>query len=128
MAAVRFNLQEQLIRQRAALGISFASLAARSGVSEPTVKRIFGGQFGAASCGNVAAVARALGATFVLVEADSDELCREQARIKAEQVARLVQGSNALEGQAADTQTYNRLVEKSYHELLAGPKRRLWSP
>ena len=51
----------------------------------------------------------------------------EQARKKAEQVARLVQGTSALESQAVDAKTYKRLVEKTYHELLAGSRRRLWS-
>lgn len=112
---------------RQALGMSFAALAQRSGVSEPTVKRIFAGHLGEASFANVAAVAQALGATIGLDEIDPDELCRREARRKAEQVARLVQGTSALESQAVDAQTYSRLVERSYHELLAGPRRRLWS-
>lgn len=116
-----------LTRRRRALGMSFASLADRSGVSEPTVKRILGGHLGEASFANVAAVAQALGVFFDLEESDVDELCRRQARKKAEQVARLVQGTSALESQAVDSETYRRLVEKSYHELLAGSKRRLWS-
>lgn len=107
--------------------MSLAMLAARSGVSEPTVKRILGGQLGEASFSNVAAIVRALGATLELEETDTDELCRQQARRKAERVARLVQGTSALESQAVDSQAYNRLVERSYHELLAGSKRRLWS-
>lgn len=118
---------ERLARRRQALGMSFATLARRSGVSEPTVKRILGGQLGEASFANVAAVAQALGTTLALEETDADELCRRQARHKAEQVARLVQGTSALESQAVDAQTYHRLIEKSYHELLAGSKRRLWS-
>ena len=118
---------DRLIRRREALGMSFSTLARRSGVSEPTVKRILGGQLGEASFANVAAVAQALGATLALQETDADELCRRQARRKAEHVARLVQGTIALESQAVDAQVYRRLVEKSYHELLAGSKRRLWS-
>jgi transcriptional regulator with XRE-family HTH domain len=107
--------------------MSIPSLAVRSGVSEATVKRILGGQIGEASFANVAAVAEALGVPLGLIETDVDELCRKQARKKAEQVVRLVQGTSALESQAVDTQTYNRLLEKSFHELLAGSKRRLWS-
>ena len=118
---------DQLAGRRKALGMSFAALAGRTGVSEPTVKRILGGHLGAASFANVAAIAHALGATLGLQEIDTDELCRQQARRKAERIARLVQGTSALESQAVDGQSYNRLVEKSYHELLAGSKRRLWS-
>lgn len=108
--------------------MSFASLANLSGVSEPTIKRIFGGQLGQASFSNVAAILEALGTTLGIQERDPDEMCRQQARRKAEQIARLVQGTSALESQAVDAQTYGRLVEKSYHELLAGPRRRLWAP
>ena len=106
--------------------MSYAAIAARSGVSEPTVKRVFGGQIGAVSFGNVAAIAAAMGASIELMETDADELSRDQARRKAEEVARLVQGTSALEGKAVDAAAYKRLVEKSYHELMAGPRRRLW--
>jgi len=118
---------EQLTGLRIALGMSFSALASRSGVSEPTVKRILGGRIAEASFANVMAIARALGASLEITESDPDELCREQARRKAERAARLVQGTSALEGQAVDASTYNRLVEKSYHELLAGSRRRLWA-
>jgi hypothetical protein len=53
-------------------------------------------------------------------------LLRAQARAKAEEVARLVQGTSALESQAVDADAYRRLVERSYHELMAGSRRRLW--
>lgn len=118
---------DRLVSRRKALGMSFTMLAARSGVSEPTVKRILGGHAAAASFANVAAVAQALGVSLEFGESDIDELRREQARKKAEHIARLVQGTSALESQAVDPETYRRLVEKSYHELLAGPNRRLWS-
>jgi hypothetical protein len=43
------------------------------------------------------------------------------------QVARLVQGTSALESQAVGKDTYKRMVEKSFREILAGPKRKLWA-
>jgi len=107
--------------------MSYSVLAARSGVSEPTVKRILGGRHAEASFANVAAVASALGASLDIAQADPDELCRQQARRKAERIARLVQGTSALESQAVDADSYRRLVERSYHQLLAGSRRRLWS-
>lgn len=118
---------DRLNGRRKALGLSCAGLAARSGVSEPTVKRILGGRIAEASFGNVVAVCEALGVSLDLRESDVDELCRRQARTKSEEVARLVQGTSALESQAVDTESYRRLVERSYHELLAGSRRRLWS-
>ncbi len=118
---------ERLQNRRKMLGIGFQSLASRSGVSIPTVKRIFGGQIAAASFGNIAAIAEALGLSFELGESSVDALCRQQARKKAMQVARLVQGTSALESQAVEKDTYKRMVEKSFREILAGPKRKLWA-
>jgi hypothetical protein len=57
---------------------------------------------------------------------DVDEVLRQQARKKAEVVARLVQGTSALEDQAVDAATFARLVERTYHEMLAGSRRALW--
>ena len=118
---------ERLQTRRKMLGIGFQSLASRSGVSIPTVKRIFGGQIAAASFGNIAAIAEALGLSFELGESSVDALCRQQARKKAMQLARLVQGTSALESQAVGKDTYKRIVEKSFREILAGPKRKLWA-
>jgi transcriptional regulator with XRE-family HTH domain len=118
---------ELLGQVRRALGLSHAAVAARSGVSEPTVKRILGGHASEASFANVIAVARALGVGIDFERPDIDELRRRQARMKAEQVAKLVQGTSALEDQAVDDATYRQIVEKTYHELLAGSPRRLWS-
>lgn len=118
---------DRLKLRREALGMSHATVAARSGVSEPTVKRILGGQLAEASFANVVAIAEALGMTVGLGETDAEELCRQQARRKAERIARLVQGTSALESQAVDQTAYGRLVERSFHELMAGSRRRLWA-
>ena len=118
---------ERLDARRAALGMSVVTLAERSGVSEPTVKRILGGSVGQAAFSNVAAIAEALGVSIALGEVDADDFLRQQARRKAEAIARLVQGTSGLESQAVDAGTYERLVERSYHELLAGSRRRLWA-
>lgn len=118
---------DRLRTRRELLGMSYAVVAARSGLSEPTVKRILGGQLAEASFGNVVALAEALGASFGIKETDPEELCRQQARRKAERVARLVQGTSALESQAVDAAVYDRLIERSYHQLMAGSKRKLWA-
>lgn len=116
-----------LDRRRRDLGLTFTALSVRSGVSEPTVKRILGGRLGEASFTHVVAIARALGAPIAAEATDIDQMLRDRARAKAEAVARLVQGTSALESQAVDDAEYRRLVERSYHELLAGSRRRLWA-
>lgn len=118
---------DRLNRRREALGMSVSALAERSGVSEAAVKRILGGRAPEASYAHVMAIAGVLGVAVGGEEVGEDELLRREARAKAERVARLVQGTSALESQAVDRGTYERLVERSYHELLAGSRRRLWS-
>lgn len=107
--------------------MTHADLAARSGVSVPTVKRMLGGAMGDSSLRNVEAVAAALGLRIRTEAADVDEMRRAQARLKANRIARMVQGTSGLEGQAVDARTFERMVERTYHELLAGPSRRLWA-
>ena len=126
MSAAPFT-HAALDRRRRELGLTFAALSSRSGVSEPTVKRILGGRLGEASFTHVVAIARALGSPIAADPQDVDETVREQARRKAEGIARLVQGTSALEAQAVDDAEYRRLVDRSYHELLAGSRRRLWA-
>lgn len=128
MVALNVQFLSRLAERREAAGMTYSALAARSGVSEPTVKRILGGHLGEASFANVAAVAAALGAPFELAAIDVEEFRRQQARTKAEAIARLVQGTSALEAQAVDRAAYERLVERTFHELLAGSGRRLWAP
>ncbi len=117
----------RLSARREALGISYAALAKRSGVSEPTLKRILGGRTDDASFSSIAAIAQALGMPLTSVETSVDDLRAQQARTKAERVARMVQGTSALEGQAVGGDAYQRLVQQSFHELMAGSNRRLWS-
>ena len=134
MVRASSNLFERLNGRRRALGMTHAALALRSGVSVPTVKRMLGGSAGGgagggggASFAHVAAVAEALGMPLTAEPVDADAMRLAAAREKAERIARLVQGTSALEAQAVDEAEYRRLVERSVHELLAGPPRRLWS-
>ncbi|MBK7404175.1 MAG: helix-turn-helix domain-containing protein [Phycisphaerales bacterium] len=120
------HLAERLAQRRRALRMPYPALAERSGVSEPTVKRILSGGAEAASFEKVAAVAEALGMPLAFEAIDPDEFRERTAREKAERIARLVQGTSALEGQAVRGEEARRLVERSYHELLAGSGRRLW--
>ena len=115
-----------LIRRRESLGMTFAVISQRSGVAEATVKRIFGGRLAEAAFANVLALSEALGLTLGATEVDAEEFRKQQARRKAIDIVRLVQGTSALEAQAIDAVEREKLVERTYHELLAGPARRLW--
>ena len=128
MIATMPNLADRLAERRELLGMSHPALAARSGVSEPTVKRILAGRIGGASFENVAAIAAALGMPLGVRAIDAETFCEHTAREKAERAARLVQGTSALEAQAVGEETYRRLVERSVRDLLSGSRRRLWAP
>lgn len=107
--------------------MTFPALAERSGVSEPTAKRILAGGVAEASFEKVAAIAEALGMPLTSEPIDADDFREQVAREKARRVARLVQGTSALESQAVDDVQYERLVERSVRELLTGSRRRLWA-
>ena len=131
MAATRplqSGVAVQMRRRRNALRISCKLLALHSGVSLPTVQRILrdGGEH--ATYANLTAVARALGMDFALKSTCNEQTFAErQAETKAKVIARMVQGTSALESQAVDSGTYRQMVKQTVHELMAGTRRRLWS-
>jgi transcriptional regulator with XRE-family HTH domain len=119
-----FELRDlEIIRRK--LGMSRAILARRSGVSLPTVTRILSGKDTSAHYRNVLAIAVALGVDF-RIDVDVEKVRERQARKKARRLVGDVQGTSALEGQAVDRKTYLEMVRRTCHELLAGPRRRLW--
>lgn len=119
----------QLQRRRKALRISYQLLAQRSGVSLPTVQRILRNGGGQTTYANLEAVAEALGMSFELKSTcDEQDFVEKQAWKKAESIARMVQGTSALESQAVDHDTYQQIVRQTVHELMAGSRRRLWNP
>jgi transcriptional regulator with XRE-family HTH domain len=119
---------ESLNQRRQELGLSVGSLAKRSGVSRPTVQRILSGTNPTASFSNVMAIAHALGLSLRLnARTDVGRMKQDQAARKARKLVSLVQGTLGLEGQAVDQKTLDAMIEKTTHEMLNGPKRRLWS-
>ena len=119
---------EFLEKRRRELRMSRPTLARRSGVSVATVNRVLSGQIERATMGNVRCVADALEVDLAAVaNCSSLEFQQREARAKAEKIVQLVQGTSALEGQAVDAETLAQMVQRTVHELIAGPKRRLWA-
>jgi transcriptional regulator with XRE-family HTH domain len=124
----RQTLFEKLESRRRELGLSQSALAERSGVSLPTVHRILAGHSPAASFDNTLAIAQALGMQLDAVPLlKTQELLEQQARKKAEQLVRMVQGTSALEGQGVSGNQIAHMIRKTVRELLAGSRRRLWA-
>ena len=117
-----------LERRRRSLGMSQAELARRSDLSIQTVRRILTQGIESVAVGKVRAVARALGMQLQY-EAMSTvrEMQEREARKKAQGIVRMLQGTSGLESQALDEETCNDLIEQTVHELMAGPKRKLWA-
>jgi transcriptional regulator with XRE-family HTH domain len=120
----------ELERRRKRLGMSRQILARRSGVSLPTVNRALsnGPESERASYATLRSIAGALGMGFELRSASEEQKFKEQqALVKAKEIARMVQGTSALEAQAVDEETYMQIIDQAVHELMAGSSRRLWS-
>jgi transcriptional regulator with XRE-family HTH domain len=117
-----------LEHRRRSLGMSQAELARRSDLSMQTVRRILTQGMESVAAGKVRAVARALGMQLQY-EAMSTvrEMQEQEARKKAQAIVRMLQGTSGLESQALDEETCNDLIEQTVHELMAGPKRKLWA-
>jgi transcriptional regulator with XRE-family HTH domain len=116
-----------LEQRRRQLGLSYAALAKRSGVSSSTVVRFLSGRYPQISFQNVVAIATALGfdATFSPT-ATARDMRRAQAQTKARRLVAFVQGTSGLEAQAVDSEQLEEMTERAANELLAGSPRRLW--
>ena len=127
------DLFAHLDSRRRRLGMSKVDLARRAGVSLPTIQRLLTGRESRARIDIVTAIAVALGvevrlgASMSVHESTGVSAFRlMQARSKARRLARLVQGTMALEADAVSEPLVDEMEEQSVHALLAGPARRLW--
>jgi len=125
---------KSLEQRREDLGIEYPALSERSGVSVPTLKRLFSGKAENPTLHSLQAVCVVLGVELringtveVLPKQSTEEVRESVAREKAEQLVSLVQGTSALESQAVGLDTVHDMVSQTVHKLLAGPNRRLWA-
>lgn len=117
-----------LDNRRRELGMSYAALAKRSGVSMATVVRILSGNHLEASFRNVAGIADALGVRINFAGTVAvRKLRHKRAQEKARKLVGLVQGTSGLEGQAVGNGVLAEMTRDATVELLAGSKRNLWS-
>src|SRR5262245_15331449 len=103
---------QYLDARRRMLGMSHEALARKSGVPVRTVVRILSGRvnIGLAKLRSLAVV---LGLEIKFEENASIESLQErEARRKAEQLVKIVQGTSGLEGQAVSDKEYGELVRQ----------------
>jgi transcriptional regulator with XRE-family HTH domain len=130
-------LYHDLASRRRDLGIPYSALAELSGVSQPVVQRLLSGKLEAPRFPSVVAVARALGLCNLRIledgtirfdaRVDAQTHRAQQAWRKARKLVGMVQGTSGLESQAVSQAEFESMVERTYHELLAGSNHRLWS-
>jgi hypothetical protein len=68
-----------------------------------------------------------MGVQLRVDEEDARAVRLRQAELKADRLVTLVQGNSALEGQGLPRAAIEDLRERTIHELLAGPNRKLWA-
>lgn len=122
----RIQIAETLEQRRKALEMPVAALARRSGLSRDTVVRILRGSGASPSLDNLQAIAAALGVEVSLTPiSPASEFIDREARRKAKRLVRATQGNVALESQAVDGETIDRLVYKTANRI-ASSARKLW--
>jgi transcriptional regulator with XRE-family HTH domain len=121
------ELLQQLSERRKTLKMSWAAVAARSGLPLSTVKRLLSSKPRSPQFTHVAALARALGASLRLDQAPEDQVVEQQARKQATRLVGMVQGTMGLEHQAVPPPALQMLIEESVARLRSGPRKRLWA-
>lgn len=121
------ELLSTLRTRKRELGMTFETLANRSGVSVSTLKRMLAPAAADASMADTIAVAQALGVTLSARMPSAEEFREEQAHAKARKLVRMVQGTSALENQGVDEQHIQRMIQRTVRDLLNGPSRTLWA-
>lgn len=121
------TLIQQLQSRRKMLGMTYATLARRSGVSVATVERALSNRPYKVSLEDVLAIASALGMNLQLQEdTDPVEMVRRQAETKARKLVDMVQGTCLLEAQGIDNDQRQQMIREATLQLLNSPRRRLW--
>ncbi len=116
-----------LIERKSALGVTNAEISRISGVSKTTVDRVMAGRHDRASFANIARIAAALEMDVCFVPRESaDAVLERRAKMKAKHIVNSVQASSGLEAQALGARELRQMTKRTVHELMAGPKSRLW--
>lgn len=121
------TVTQRLQSRRQTLGMTYATLAQRSGVPSTTVERVLSSRPYKVSLEDALALANAMGMNLGLEEdAGAVEMVRRQAETKARKLVDMVQGTSLLEAQGMDDEQRRHMIEETTLQLLNSPRRRLW--
>jgi hypothetical protein len=119
---------ETLDMQRRALKMPINALANLSGLSRATVHRMLTEKRPSSHLDNVFAIAQVLGATPELRVEAADEFVERHIELQAQEIARMVQATMALESQGiSDRKAQEHLVELAIEALRKKPRKKLWA-
>lgn len=123
------DLVTRLSQRRRQLKMSYRALARRSGVSEPTAKRVLSGHCTNLEYATLAALAQGLGAELRhTLECEHPEAFKlREAEKVARRIVSAVQGSAGLEAQALSERDLKNMFRQTVHELMAASPTRIWS-
>lgn len=115
-----------LRQRRSDLRMPISALSERANTSVSTVKRVLGGD-ASVSYSTLCRIAQAMGASFEINVRSSKSMIKEQARRKSRIVAQMVQGTSAMEAQAVDKETLDRIAQTAEAELIKRLGGILWT-
>ena len=130
MTPTAANFRRRLNERRKTMGLTYANLARRAGLSPRTVERALsdGIEKSHIEFESIASLAEALGIELYSEKEDANTIRRRQAQTKADRLVGLVQGNSALEAQGLDASAIQQMRERAVRDLLAGSNRALWAP
>jgi len=113
-------------QRRRELQMPISALSERANTSVSTIKRVLAGDT-SVSYSTLCRIAQAMGASFEVNARSSHSVIREEAKRKARLVAKMVQGTSALEAQAVDKETLDRIEQAAEAKLITRRGGMLWS-
>ena len=115
-----------LAHQKHQLGMSEAYIGKTAHVSQPTVHRILSGLHDRAAWNDIVAIGKVLGVSFSALVVPAEDQIEARAEKIAKSIARKVEATSQLEGQGLSDRGQERLSRQTVHELIAGPRGKLW--
>ena len=122
---IKQDLLGFLGQRRRDLRMPISALSERANTSVSTVKRVLGGDT-SVSYSTLCRIAEAMGVTFEVNARSSRSVITEEAKRKAKLVAKMVQGTSALEAQAVDEETLGRVAQAAEATLVKRLGGMLW--
>lgn len=122
------SILQKMEQRRKNLGVSHRYLAQATGVSLPTVQRIFSGKNRSASFETITKLATVLGLSLTCEPAlQETDVLLQAAKRRAYELAVSMEVASATEKVGLSRDGFARIQDKLVLELLRGSRARIWS-